>query len=105
RAPYAAKETPERLPARALQTLLAKSQLDSLRRQLQPHFLFNTLNTVSSLMTRDVPLARRTLARPSYPRRQPVRDSATHEVSLASELEFLALYLDIQAARFGSRLV
>jgi len=102
---YHAELSSERLHAQELQTLLAKSQLDSLRRQLQPHFLFNTLNTVSSLMTRDVALARRTLARLSDLLRQTVRDSATHEVSLASELEFLALYLDIQAARFGPRLV
>jgi hypothetical protein len=95
----------ERLHAQELKTLLAKSQLDSLRLQLHPHFLFNTLNTVSSLMTRDVPLARRTLARLSDLLRQTLSDSATHEVSLAGELEFLAAYLDIQSARFGPRLV
>jgi LytS/YehU family sensor histidine kinase len=94
-----------RLHAQELQTLLAKSQLDSLRLQLQPHFLFNTLNTVSSLMTRDVALARRTLARLSDLLRETLRDSATHEVSLASELASLAVYLEIQSARFGSRLV
>ena len=94
-----------RLHAQELQTLLAKSQLDSLRLQLQPHFLFNTLNTVSSLMTRDVPLARRTLARLSDLLRETLRNAATHEVALASELESLGIYLDIQSARFGSRLV
>ncbi len=95
----------ERLNAQELQTLLAKSQLDSLRLQLQPHFLFNTLNTVSSLMSRDVPLARRTLARLSDLLRESLRDSARHEVALASELEFLDVYVDIQSARFGARLV
>ena len=95
----------ERLNAQELQTLLAKSQLDSLRLQLQPHFLFNTLNTVSSLMSRDVPLARRTLARLSDLLRESLRDSARHEVALASELEFLDVYVDIQSARFGPRLV
>ncbi|MFL5478786.1 MAG: sensor histidine kinase [Gemmatimonadaceae bacterium] len=95
----------ERLHAQELQTLLARSQLDSLRLQLHPHFLFNTLNTVSSLMTRDVALARRTLARLSDLLRQTLSDSATHEVSLAGELEFLAAYVDIQSARFGPRLV
>jgi len=94
-----------RLHTQELQTLLAKSQLDSLRLQLQPHFLFNTLNTVSSLMTRDVPLARRTLARLSDLLRETLRDAAAHEIALASELEFLAVYVDIQTARFGSRLV
>jgi hypothetical protein len=95
----------ERLNAVELQTLLAKSQLDSLRLQLQPHFLFNTLNTVSSLMTRDVPLARRTLARLSDLLRESLRNSARHEVSLASELEFLDVYVEIQSARFGPRLI
>ena len=95
----------QRLHAQELQTLLAKSQLDSLRLQLQPHFLFNTLNTVSSLMTRDVPLARRTLARLSDLLRDTLRDSAMHEVPLARELGSLAVYLEIQSARFGSRLV
>jgi two-component system LytT family sensor kinase len=94
-----------RLHTQELQTLLAKSQLDSLRLQLQPHFLFNTLNTVSSLMTRDVALARRTLARLSDLLRETLRDAATHQIALASELEFLDVYLDIQAARFGARLV
>ena len=94
-----------RLHTQALETLLAKSQLDSLRLQLQPHFLFNTLNTVSSLMTRDVALARRTLARLSDLLRETLRDSASHQVALASELEFLDVYIDIQSARFGYRLV
>ncbi len=102
---YHSELSSERLRAQELQTLLAKSQLYSLRLQLQPHFLFNTLNTVSSLMTRDVALARRTIVRLSDLLRQTVRDSAAHEVALAGELEFLAAYLDIQAARFGPRLV
>ncbi|HJP87348.1 MAG TPA: histidine kinase [Gemmatimonadaceae bacterium] len=95
----------ERLRAQELQTMLAKSQLDSLRLQLHPHFLFNTLNTVSSLMTRDVSLARRTLSRLSDLLRETLRDATTHEVSLGSELEFLDAYIDIQSARFGARLV
>jgi two-component system LytT family sensor kinase len=95
----------ERLHAQELETLLAKSQLDSLRLQLHPHFLFNTLNTVSSLMSKDVSLARRTLARLSDLLRQTLSDSATHEVHLAGELEFLGAYVDIQSARFGPRLV
>jgi two-component system, LytTR family, sensor kinase len=94
-----------RLRFQELQTLLAQSQLNSLRLQIQPHFLFNTLNTVSSLMSRDVMLARRTLARLSDLLRTSLRDSTVHEVPLASELEFLDAYLEIQAARFGQRLV
>ena len=102
---YRRELTASRLHAQELQTMLARSQLDSLRLQLQPHFLFNTLNTVSSLMTRDVTLARRTLARLSDLLRDTLRDSATHEVALASELASLGVYLEIQSARFGARLV
>lgn len=94
-----------RLEGERLQTMLARSQLDALKLQLQPHFLFNTLNTVSSLMTRDVQLARRVLARLSDLLRQSLRDSARHEVPLRSELEFLDSYMEIQQARFASRLV
>jgi len=93
------------LHARELETLLARSQLDSLKLQLQPHFLFNTLNTVSSLMSRDVLLARKTLARLSDLLRQSLRDSTRHETQLQSELEFLDAYMEIQQARFGSRLI
>jgi two-component system, LytTR family, sensor kinase len=94
-----------RLRFQELQTLLARSELESLRLQIQPHFLFNTLNTVASLMSRDVMLARRTLARLSDLLRTTLRDSGVHEVPLASELEFLDAYLEIQAARFGQRLI
>ena len=94
-----------RLESERLETLLARSQLDALKLQLQPHFLFNTLNTVSSLMTRDVQLARRVLARLSDLLRQSLRDSARHEITLRSELEFLDSYMEIQQARFASRLV
>ena len=94
-----------RLRSEQLETLLARSQLDALKHQLQPHFLFNTLNTVSSLMSRDILLARRMLARLSDLLRQSLRDSARHEVTLRSELEFLDAYIEIQQARFGERLV
>jgi two-component system LytT family sensor kinase len=96
--------TTARVRTQELQTLLATSQLDSLRLQLHPHFLFNTLNTVSSLMTRDVVLARRTLARLSELLRETLSGTAAHEVALHSELEFLDAYVEIQTARFGARL-
>jgi two-component system, LytTR family, sensor kinase len=102
---YYRELTTTRLRFQELQTMLARSELESLRLQIQPHFLFNTLNTVSSLMSRDIILARRTLARLSDLLRTTLRDSGVHEVPLASELEFLDAYLEIQAARFGARLV
>lgn len=88
-----------------LKEMLTRTQLSALKSQLQPHFLFNTLNTVSSLMTRDVALARRMLAKLGDLLRQSLRDSAEHETTLRNELHFLDIYLEIQEARFGSRLV
>jgi LytS/YehU family sensor histidine kinase len=90
---------------RELRELLSRSQLVALKSQLQPHFLFNTLNTVSSLMGRDILLARRMLAKLGDLLRESLRDSAEHETTLRSELHFLDIYLEIQKARFGSRLV
>jgi hypothetical protein len=90
---------------RELRELLSRSQLVALKSQLQPHFLFNTLNTVSSLMGRDILLARRMLARLGDLLRESLRDSSEHETSLRSEPHFLDIYLEIQKARFGSRLI
>lgn len=93
-----------KLHSQELETRLARAQLDALKRQLQPHFLFNTLNTVSALMTRDVFLARRTLARLSDLLRQALTDPGDYEVALESEIQFLEAYVEIQMARFDSRL-
>lgn len=90
---------------RELRELLSRSQLVALKSQLQPHFLFNTLNTVSSLMGRDILLARRMLAKLGDLLRESLRDSSEHETTLRSELHFLDIYLEIQKARFGSRLI
>jgi two-component system LytT family sensor kinase len=90
---------------RELHELLSRSQLVALKSQLQPHFLFNTLNTVSSLMGRDILLARRMLAKLGDLLRESLRDSSEHETSLRSELHFLDIYLEIQKARFGARLL
>jgi signal transduction histidine kinase len=93
-----------KLHTQELETRLARAQLDSLKRQLQPHFLFNTLNTVSALMTRDVFLARRTLARLGELLREALANTGDYEVSLESEIQFLEAYIEIQMARFDSRL-
>jgi two-component system LytT family sensor kinase len=101
---YYRERNAAQIRSQELQTLLAQSQLDALRLQLQPHFLFNTLNTVSGLMTKDVGLARRMLARLSDLLRTTLHEPDVHEVTLASELEFLDCFLEIQTARFGQRL-
>lgn len=90
--------------ASQLETQLARAQLDALRMQLQPHFLFNTLNTISVLMKEDVNLANRVLVSLSELLRSTLRNPETNEVSLKEELEFLKRYLEIEQTRFHDRL-
>lgn len=87
-----------------LETQLAEARLAMLRGQLRPHFLFNTLNSVSALMAHDVPGARRMIARLSDLLRLSLDDDGAPETPLWRELEFLASYVDIQRTRFGDRL-
>jgi len=94
-------ETRER--ARALDQL-AEAQLHSLRLQLQPHFLFNTLNTITALIAAEPRAAERMVAGLSELLRASLRLADEQEVPLARELEHLRLYVDIQQTRFGDRL-
>ncbi|HEY7547173.1 MAG TPA: histidine kinase, partial [Blastocatellia bacterium] len=87
-----------------LETRLAQAQLQSLRLQLQPHFLFNTLNTISSMIYENPRAADEMIARLSDLLRMTLRHSQSQEVTLAEELEFLNLYLEIMRARFEERL-
>lgn len=94
-------ETRER--ARALDQL-AEAQLHSLRLQLQPHFLFNTLNTITALIGAEPRAAERMVAGLSELLRASLRLADEQEVPLARELAHLRLYVDIQQTRFGDRL-
>ena len=82
------------------QQLLLKARMDALSRQINPHFLFNTLNTVSSLVRYDPDMARVVVLKLSNIMRKLLR---THEtfVPLRDELDFIDDYLDIEVARFG----
>jgi two-component system LytT family sensor kinase len=82
------------------QQLLLKARIEALSRQINPHFLFNTLNTVSSLVRYDPDLARVVVLKLSNIMRRLLR---THEtfVPLRDELNFIDDYLDIEVARFG----
>jgi sensor histidine kinase YesM len=72
--------------------------------QLQPHFLFNTLHTISALMHRDVKRADSMIAALSDLLRMSLRSVGVQEVELREELEFLQRYLEIMSLRFGERL-
>lgn len=92
------------LTAAQLQTRLAESQLQALQRQLHPHFLFNTLHTISALMHRDTEAADAMLARLSDLLRLTLDRLGVQEIPLKEELEFLEKYLEIERTRFGERL-
>jgi len=76
-----------------------------LKTQLHPHFLFNTLNAISTLIHSDVEVADRMLARLGNLLRISLEYSDWHEVTLTKELEFLQCYMEIEQARFGPRLI
>ena len=92
------------LRASNLETRLAQSQLQVLKMQLQPHFLFNTLNTISVLMADDAEAANRTLVRLSDLLRMTLDNAGAQEVPLRQEMDFLQGYLEIERMRFHDRL-
>jgi two-component system, LytTR family, sensor kinase len=99
------REAQERaVTAAQLQTRLAEAQLQALQRQLHPHFLFNTLHTISALMHRDTEAADAMLARLSDLLRLTLERIGVQEIPLKEELEFLETYLVIERTRFGERL-
>ena len=83
---------------------LAHARLASLRQQLQPHFLFNTLNALAELVHADAARAEAMLLRLSSLLRRALDDGERQRVSLAEELDFLDGYLEIQQALLGERL-
>jgi two-component system, LytTR family, sensor kinase len=101
---YYRKYRERELRAAQLETKLAQAQLDALRMQLHPHFLFNTLNSISVLMAEDTKAARRMLTRLGDLLRATLQNEGAHEVSLKEELEFLESYLEIEQTRFQDRL-
>lgn len=85
-------------------TAYVRAQLQSLRLQLQPHFLFNTLHAIGSLMHYDVPTADRMLNRLSEMLRTSLRESDNPVVTLRQEMAFIDAYVDIEKIRFEHRL-
>jgi hypothetical protein len=87
----------------ALQKHLAESQLAQLKAQLQPHFLFNSLNTISSLMQVDVERADRLLTKLGDLLRSSLHAGARPMTPLREELKLLELYAQIMEERFAGR--
>jgi len=96
------QEEAERLERRtqSLEAQLTEARLEALRMQLNPHFLFNTLHAVSTLVDRDPSGVRRMIARLSELLRHVLDEEAPQEVPLSEELDFLDDYLEIQSIRF-----
>jgi two-component system, LytTR family, sensor kinase len=92
------------LRAASLETQLARAQLHALRMQIHPHFLFNTLNSISALQLEDTAAAQRMTARLGDFLRLTLENAGAQEVTLRQEAEFLTCYLDIERIRFGRRL-
>jgi LytS/YehU family sensor histidine kinase len=87
-----------------LQTQLAKARLQALKSQLQPHFLFNTMHSISALMLIDVRAADRMMTRLSDLLRMSLESAETQITTLSRELEFVNCYLEIEKIRFEERL-
>lgn len=87
-----------------LQAQLEKARLQALKSQLQPHFLFNTLNSISALMLSDIAAADRMIARLGDLLRISLETAATQMITLSCELEFVNCYIEIEKIRFGERL-
>jgi two-component system sensor histidine kinase AlgZ len=87
------------------ETLAHQAQLRALRYQLNPHFLFNTLNAISTLVAQNEnAAANRMIARLSEFLRLTLESSGAQEVPLAAEIDFMKRYLEIEQVRLGDRL-
>ncbi len=95
----------EELRSAQLESRLVETELKALREQLRPHFLFNTMNTISVLVREGKNDEAVTLiARLSSLLRMSLDNTRVHEVTLRQEMDFLELYIEIQRARFSDRL-
>jgi two-component system LytT family sensor kinase len=90
--------------AAQLETRLVEAQLQALQRQLQPHFLFNTLHAISALVRRNPEAAEEMIERLGDLLRLTLNKVGAQQVPLSEELDYLDVYLDIEKIHFGSRL-
>ena len=92
------------LRASQLEAQLSQAQLQALKMQLHPHFLFNTLHSISALLYKNTDGARKMITRLGDFLRLTLENSGTQEVTLQQEMEFLRCYLEIERIRFQDRL-
>ncbi len=92
------------LRASRLEAQLSQAQLQALKMQLHPHFLFNTLHSISALLHKDTQGARKMITRLGDFLRLTLENAGTQEVTLKQEMEFLRCYLEIERIRFQDRL-
>ena len=91
--------------AALLSTQLAQAQLQALKMQIHPHFIFNTLNSIAALLHKDVEAAETMIVRLGDFLRLTLTRSDTPAIKFGQELEFLRCYLDIERTRFQDRLL
>jgi LytS/YehU family sensor histidine kinase len=94
----------QRIASAELEGRLAEAQLEALRLQVHPHFLFNTLNAISAFVEADPERARRMIVRLGELFRRTLHGGTAAELPLGRELDLLSPYLEIQRIRFGDRL-
>jgi LytS/YehU family sensor histidine kinase len=101
---YLLQREAQQARAAAIEVQLAESRLHALQMQLNPHFLFNTLNTISALVESDPATTRTVVARLSELLRRTLDVAQQPEIRLADELQFIRGYLEIMKHRFSDRL-
>jgi sensor histidine kinase YesM len=101
---YYGKYRERELVSSQLEAQLANAQLDVLKSQLEPHFLFNALNSIAALARNDGPAAENMTLQLADLLRASLDAAGVHEVTLRQELQFLQKYIDIQQTRFQDRL-
>ena len=87
-----------------VQNLIRSTELDSLKSQLNPHFLFNSLNSIKALVRIDPPLAQKSIIQLSDILRKSLTISETPMIQLMDELLMMQQYLDLEKIRFDKRL-
>jgi LytS/YehU family sensor histidine kinase len=102
---YIKEHQQNELREKETEKLMREAELSGLRQQFQPHFIFNSLNSISALAGTNPSLARKMIEQLSDFLRGTVKKESNLLVSLKDEFNHLQLYLDIEKVRFGHRLI